>query len=303
MQWFKTIFLALAAGTMMSSCGNNDTNKPSDTTGSGKIDISVDETYQPVIAEQLRVFDSSYPEAHITANYKAEADCFKDFLDNKARLILVTRELSAQEKQVCADRKIVPTSLALAKDAVAVIVNPSSPDSLLSVDQIKGILTGVYKKKYTVVFDNQGSSTVRYVTDSLLNGQKLGANVFAAKGNTAVVDYVAKNPDAIGFIGLSYVSDADDSATGSFMKKIKVASVQNDSTQRFYQPYQAWIALKLYPLTRNLYFITSETYPGLGTGFANFLSKERGQLIFSHEHLFPLRMNIVIREAAINTTQ
>jgi phosphate transport system substrate-binding protein len=301
MQWFKTIFLAIAAGTLMSSCGNNDKNKPSDTTTSGKIDISVDETYQPVIAEQLRVFDSSYPDAKITANYKAEADCFKDFLDNKARLILVTRELTAQEKQMCAAKKIVPTSLALAKDAVAIIVNPSSPDSLLGMDEIKGILTGQYKKKYTVVFDNQGSSTVRYVTDSLLHGQKLGANVFAAKGNSDVVDYVAKNPDAIGFIGLSYVSD-DDSATGSFLKKVKVASIQNDSTQRFYQPYQAWIALKLYPLTRNLYFITSETYPGLGTGFANFLSRERGQLIFSHEHLFPLRMNIVIREADLNTS-
>jgi len=302
MQWFKTISLALATGFFLSSC-QDDTKKPTDTTTSGNIDISVDETYQPIIAEQLRVFDSSFPDAHITAHYKPESDCFKDLLDRKSRLILVTRELSDGEKQLCEQNKIVPTSLPLAKDAVAVIINPSSPDSLLSVAQLKGILTGQYKKKYTVVFDNQGSSTVRYMTDSLLKSDKLGANVFAAKSNSQVVDYVAKNPDAIGFIGLSYVSDADDSATESFMKKIKVASIQNDSTQRFYQPYQAWIAMKLYPLTRNLYFITSETYPGLGTGFANFLSKERGQLIFAHSHLFPLRMNIVIREASVNSGQ
>ncbi|XZF12958.1 PstS family phosphate ABC transporter substrate-binding protein [Chitinophagaceae bacterium MMS25-I14] len=301
MQWFKTITLAACSTLLVCSC-KDDVKKPEDTTTSGTIDISVDETYQPAIAEQLRVFDSSYPEAHINAHYKPESECFKDFLDNKARLILVTRELSAGEKELCTQKKIVPTSLALVKDAVAVIVNPESADSLLSIPQIKGILTGKYNKKYTVVFDNQGSSTVRYITDSLIPGEKLGTNVFAAKGNSQVVDYVAKNPDAIGFIGLSYISDENDSATESFLKKVKVVSVQNDSTQEFYQPYQAYIALKLYPFTRSLYFITRETFPGLGTGFANFLSKERGQLIFAHSHLFPLRMNIVIRDATLNNS-
>jgi phosphate transport system substrate-binding protein len=68
----------------------------------------------------------------------------------------------------------------------------------------------------------------------------------------------------------------------------------------FYKPYQAYIALRVYPLARNLFYINRETYPGLGTGFANFLSGERGQLIFHHAHLFPLQTNIVIRDAAIS---
>lgn len=301
MQWFKTIMAAAVITGIFTACEDDTKKTQQDTTTSGHISISVDETYKPIIQEQLRVFDSSYPDAHITAGYKPEADCISDFLNDKARMILVTRELNANEKAVCEQKKIVPQSMALVKDAIAVIVNPQSPDSLLSIQQIKGILTGEYKKKYTVVFDNQGSSTVRYVTDSLLGGTKLGSNVFAAKGNDSVVEYVAKNPDAIGFIGLSYVSDETDPAAEKFLQKVKVASIQNDSTQEFYQPYQAYVALKLYPFTRNLYFILRETYPGLGTGFANFLSKERGQLIFSHARLFPLRMNIVIREAAINT--
>jgi len=302
MQWFRTIIAATVIAAVFTACEDDPKKKEQDTTTAGHINISVDETYKPVIQEQLRVFDSSYPDAHITASYKPESDCISDFLNNKARLVLVTRELSADEKKICEQKKIVPSSMALVKDAIAVIVNPASPDSLLSIQQIKGILTGEYtKKKYTVVFDNQGSSTVRYITDSLIPGLKLGPNVFAAKGNDSVVDYVARNPDAIGFIGLSYVSDETDPAAEKFLEKVKVASVQNDSTQEFYKPYQAYVALKLYPFTRNLYFILRETYPGLGTGFANFLSKERGQLIFSHARLFPLRMNIVIRDAAVNS--
>jgi len=295
----KAIIFSLFISAFIVSCGPDNT--PKDNLASGTIDISADETYKPVIDEQLKVFDSSYPDAKITVHYKSESECFADYLNRKARIILVTRELSAEEKKIAEQNLIVPSSLPLAEDAVAIIVNNSAPDSVLGLDEIKGILTGVYKKKYTVVFDNQGSSTVRYITDSLLKGQKLGSNVFAAKGNAAVVDYVTKNPDAIGFVGLGYVSDPHDTTnSGAFISSVRVIAIQNDTAHRSFQPYQAYIALKTYPLVRNLYYINAESYPGLGTGFANFMVQARGQLIFANAHLFPLRMNIVIRDAEIN---
>ena len=300
MHWLKGIILSLSISVTVLSC-TEDSNKHADTLSSGAIDISVDETYKPIIEEQLRVFDSSYPDAKITIHYKPEAECLKDYFDNKARLILVTRQLTKEEKQMCDQKQIFPSSLELAKDAIAVIVNKANTDTMLGMSELKGILTGVNKKKYTVVFDNQGSSTVRYITDSIIPGQKLGTNVFAAKGNSEVVDYVSKNPDAIGFVGLSYVSDTTNAAnTGAFINTVQVVSIQNDSTMQFYKPYQAYIALKSYPLTRKLYYISRESYPGLGTGFANFMSRERGQLIFAHANIFPLRMNIVIRSAVVN---
>lgn len=281
------------------SCGS-DPNIPTDTLTSGKVDISVDETYQPIIEQQLRVFDSSYPDAHITAHYKSESDCIKDLLENKARLALVTRDLNAEEKKFCEQNSIAPSSLEIARDAVAVIINPASNDTAMTVDNLKAIITGQYKNKYTVVVDNEGSSTVRFITDSILRGQKLGNNVFAAKGNPAVVDYVAKNPNAIGFIGLPYVSDDRDSTTGSFLAKIKVVALQDPKSGEYNKPYQAYVALRTYPLTRHLYYINRETWTGLGSGFANFMAHERGQLIFFHSHLFPIRTNIQIREASIN---
>jgi phosphate transport system substrate-binding protein len=284
---------------IFSGCGD-DPKAPTDTLGSGAISISVDETYRPVIEQQLKVFDSSYPDAHITAAYKPESQCFADLIDGKARLILVTRTLRPDEEKAYEARKIVPTAVPIARDAVAVIVHPESPDSILSLPQIRGILTGQYKKKYTVVFDNGGSSTLRFVTDSIMGGQSLGSNVFAARGNDSVVDYVSKNPDAIGFVGLSHVSDPRDTKTGSFLTRVRVAAIQNDSTGEFVKPYQAYIALRTYPLTRHLYYISRETYPGLGTGFANFLVSTRGQLIFQQALLFPLRMNVVIRDAAVD---
>lgn len=291
------LFLALFSG--LTSC-ENKSDEPTDTLSKGTIDIAVDETYKPIIEEAIKVFDSSYPDANINVHYKPESECIKDFMDNKVRLVLVTRELSAAEKNELETKKLVPHSVSLAKDAIVVVVNKSANDTL-DIAALKGILTGTYNKQYTVVFDNQGSSTVRYIMDSLIPGQKLGSNVFAAKSNASVIDYVAQNPDAIGFVGLMYANDtANINNTGSFSDRIKVAAIKNEQTGRFYQPYQAYIALGRYPLTRKLYYISHDTYPGLATGFANFLSREQGQLIFAHAQLFPLKMNIVIRDAQIN---
>lgn len=297
----KTVVFALICSVFFTACDPPGVKKETDTLSSGSINISVDETYRPIVEEQIKVFDSSFPEAHITVRYKPETECIKDFLNDSARLILVTRDLSADEKKYCEEKKMVPTALAIAKDAVAVVLNNSSVDTALSIESLKGILTGKYRKKYTVVFDNQGSSTLRYMMDSLLKGEQPGANVFAAKGNDSVMAYVAKNPDAIGFVGVSYVADYNDPEGLAFINTVRIAEIYNDSLQRFYKPYQAFIAPDYYKLTRNLYYINRETYPGLGTGFANFLTRERGQLIFKQARLFPLRTNIIFREAQVNS--
>jgi phosphate transport system substrate-binding protein len=291
--FFLVLFTVVCFG--FSACGNDDKG-PTDTPNTGTINIAVDETYKPVIEEQLHVFDSSYPNTTINVQYKSEAECIKDYLAGKVRLILVTRELNGEEQKYSENNGIVPVSMALARDAVAVIVNPGSADTSFSLGQLRGILTGQYKEPYNVVFDNGGSSTLRYIQDSILQGQTLGKNVFAANGNDSVVNYVSKNPKSIGFVGLSYVSnDTDANNTGAFISRVRVAAIFNDSTREYLQPYQAYIALRSYPLSRNLYYIKNETHMGLGTGFANFLARDRGQLIFSHAHLFPLKMQVVLR--------
>lgn len=297
MRQLLSILLFSAALFLAQACKDGP-KAPEDTLSTGTITISADESYKPVIDEELRVFDSSYPNAHITVQYKPESECIQDYLSGKVRLILVTRDLSADEKKYCEDKKIVPQSMVVASDAVAVIVNNNAADTLLALSQVKGILTGIYSHKYTAVFDNSGSSTLRFLQDSILQGDKFGANVFAAKSNDSVVDYVSKNQNAIGFVGFSYVN-AGNTGEQNWTDKVRVLAIQDPKTNNFYKPYQAFIATRSYPLTRDLLYVKNETWPGLGTGFANFLAGERGQLIFKTALFFPRRSNIVIKDAII----
>ena len=71
-----------------------------DTITSGIIHISVDESFKPVIDEQIKVFESSYPAGKIIAHYKPEADCLKDILkDTVTRMVIVTRGLTRKEEK------------------------------------------------------------------------------------------------------------------------------------------------------------------------------------------------------------
>lgn len=271
-----------------------------DTMTSGEISISADETYRPIIQEQLEVFDSSYPDAHIHVTYKPESECIKDLLNGSAKLVLITRDLTDAEKQVAEADKIITTALDIAKDAVTVVLNKDNPDTVFGISQLKGILTGTSNKAYKVVFDNTGSSTLRYIRDSLIPGEQLAENVYAAKGNDSVIQYVASTVDAIGFVSVSHVSDYNDPEGLAFIDEVRVASIYNDSLEKSYKPYQAYIAPDWYPLTRKLYYVHSQTYPGLAQGFAKFLREQRGQLIFKQARLFPTRVNIIFRQAEVN---
>jgi phosphate transport system substrate-binding protein len=197
--------------------------------------------------------------------------------------------------------KLGPKSMVLARDAIAVIVNPSSPDTLFTMFQIKQILTGKFNKNLIPIFDGvHATSTVRFIIDSVLRKDTLTSKAMAARSSEGVIDYVSKNPDAVGFIGVSWIGNHDDPVQESFLKKVKMASVEStDIRPGFILPYQANIYTNRYPMIRDLIYILKERHIGLGHGFANFMSGEQGQLIFKRAYLLPVQMDFNIRSAQL----
>lgn len=105
----------------------------------------------------------------------------------------------------------------IARDGISVIVHPDSPDTIFTMKDIRDILTGRFKKNLIPVFDGvKATSTVRFIIDSVLRGDSLTPNAMAARTSDAVVDYVAKNPGVIGFIGVGWIGNPEDSSQLSF---------------------------------------------------------------------------------------
>ena len=273
-----------------------------DTPERGTIRISVDESFKPVIDEEVKVYESNRPGTKILVDYKPEAECLKDLLMDSIRMIIATRSFSESEKNFIVDSmKISPQRMIVARDAVAVIVNPLAADSLFTMQEIREILTGKFVKKLIPVFDGvKATSTVRFIVDSVLKNDSLTPNAMAARSSEGVIDYVANNPQAVGFIGVSWIGNKHDSVQMSFLKKVKLAHLESTNFPgKYVIPVQANIALRRYPMVRDLVYILKEKHIGLGKGFADFMTGDRGQLIFEKAFLMPAQKDFRIRPARL----
>jgi len=298
---------------IFSSCDGRKITR-TDTPTSGIATIAVDECFAPVIQEQVDVFGALNQQALIVPIYTSESEAFNLFMKDSIRLIIAARELTPGETQIIKDRQQNLRSQTLAIDGLALIVNKQNTDTLLTVSNLKKIMTGEIRSwkelnpksplgDIAVTFDSPNSSTVRFIRDSITGGQPLGDNVKARAEdstktidlkertpNQQVIDYVASNPNALGVIGVNWISNPSDSTNLSFINNINVMSLSREdvaTSENSFKPFAAYLVLKKYPLTRDIYIIISDVRDGLPAGFVGFAAGEKGQRIVLKSGLYP----------------
>lgn len=284
--------MVLVLVVLVLGCSGVD-RKIYDTPTSGFIKIAVDESLKPLIDAEVKAFEGIYHQASITALYVSEAEAVRLLIDDSVRLCIITRQLTSDERQQIVNQKFSTQHSKVAREGVALIVNRDNPDTLWSMTKLKSRLGG-YEPGQKIVFDDPSSGMARFVRDTLLHTNNMPGNSYAADSNEGVVDYVTKDRNAIGLIGTSWISDRDDSVANRFLKSIKVVAIENGD--EYYQPYQAYIAQKLYPLTRDVIINSREARSGLGTGFTSFVAGDKGQRIVLKAGLVPVTMPVRIVE-------
>ena len=294
--WFLLFVVLVVSGCRFFK-GDPYRNTPT----TGITSICADETFRPVIEAEIDVFKGIYGYTELDAKYVPERESFRQLLNGDVQLIVASRPLTVEETAFMNQKKIFPRQNKIATDAVALVVSSSSIDTLITVDQIRAILTGKLTQwnqinpassagKIKVVFDNEKSGIVKYLVDSICAGKLVTSNVFALEYNRDVIEYTSKHPGVLGFIGASWISNPDDSLHLSFHRKIRVVSVSNDSrpdADNSYKPYQAYLVDKIYPLTRDIYIINAEPRNGLATGFSSFVASDKGQRIILKSGILP----------------
>ena len=297
----KRIRLLLFAFLILSGCRFFKGDPYRNTPTTGITAISTDETFRPIIESELDVFKAIYGYTEFTANYVPEVEAFNQLISGKVQMIVASRPLSKAEISIFNQKKIFPRQTKIAVDAIALIVSLKSKDTIISVNQIKDILTGKIQRWDQInkgstagvikaVFDNEKSSIINYLVDSICKGNLVKTNVFAMEYNRDVIEYTSTHPGVLGFIGASWISNSSDSLHLSFHKKIKVVSVSESSlpnSENSYKPYQAFMVDKVYPLTRDIFMINTEPRNGLVTGFSSFVASDKGQRIILKSGVLP----------------
>lgn len=309
----------MAIALTMASCTKGGGGKSSSTrtrsSNSSNIGVlACDASFENVMQQEIDVFEFINPKATILPMYISESACVDSLVKGRASMAVISRELKSAEINMMKSAGRSPHTTRIAVDAIALIVNKNNPLNEITVSEIADILDGKYKAwrdlqpsplgDISVVFDQNGSSTVRYMRDSLLDGRTMAANVFAQGDNKAVFEVVKNNKNAMGVIGVSWIAsdmsgaelsaeqrarnlENEDITDIGFSDDIKVLRVRRDDSVDSYQPYQAYILDGKYPLYRSMYMVNTGYSGTAAHSFYVFVTGWRGQKVILSTGVLP----------------
>jgi phosphate transport system substrate-binding protein len=191
-----------------------------------------------------------------------------------------SRELSSDEK--AANSKLVVTPVA--KDGIAIIVNPANKVDSLTLSQIKDIYTGKDKSwkdvggeqaEFSIVGRDSASGTREFFSTEVLKKADFTPFMVEKNSNGAVQQLVSQTPNAIGYVGMG------------FEDGVKVLNLNVDG--KMLKPTTTTVKSKEYPLSRDLYFITNGAPSGSAKDFIDFLLSADGQKIVEEQGFVSLK--------------
>jgi phosphate transport system substrate-binding protein len=296
----KSIFfylLVIVLGSL-SSC-----KRPEDSTSHGKITITADESLQPMVEQLCQAYEAIHPETSFKVLYRPEQQATAAVLKDSSRLAFITRELTSDEQRMLTSKGIRYNPQYIATDGVALLTNRTNIDSLITLEELSSVFKGKTRNwnqlkngnknnDIVLVFDNANSSNLNFIMKKFGLTDVKGLNIFSAGSNKKVIEYVRENPNALGFIGVNWISDGDVPLTAELSKGLRVMGVSekaNPTKEDYYQPFQRDLKYKTYPLHRKVYVINREMHAGLGSGMVNYIMRDVGSLIIEKCGLWPTK--------------
>ncbi len=267
--FFSVLLLVLAA------CGGNTianpgSSSPAGASGlSGTITQSGSSTVQPLAEKLAHSFTVIHPKVKIIIQGGGSSVGIKAASDGTVDIGAASRELTTT------DPKLV--SFLLARDGIALVVNPANPVNSLTKAQIKDIFSGKIMRwsqvggadrAIHVAAREEGSGT-RTAFDDMVMGKEtmMVKSAILQSSNGALLQVVRTDKDAIAFLSFGYLTD----------KSIKAVSIDGVDTTESNAKSGA------YPLVRPLYFFTKNTPTGLVKAFLDYCGGPAAQKIVTDE--------------------
>ncbi|WP_374460746.1 PstS family phosphate ABC transporter substrate-binding protein [Chryseobacterium taeanense] len=251
----------------------------------GEMTILTDESFKSVTEALAEGYMINYPETKIKVVTKKEDLGFLDLLHDKAKIVVMSRDLSPEEIKTYEEQvelKFLPARFAA--DAVVFIVPKDSPKESISMEEIMQEMQSDDKK---FIFDGANSSNLNFVAQKLKKQPK-DLKYSIIPGNKNIIQELNKYPDKIGVIGLNTFSRPYDKESEELRNMVKILPVENKGVK--YDADFDNLRKMSYPFTRILYFLTNEGNFNIANGFIRYSCTQLGQMIVQKEGLQPYNL-------------
>jgi phosphate transport system substrate-binding protein len=280
--------IALVLGLMFSGCSSDLADPGAD--GQAIINKGSDTIVNLALA-WAEAYHQVEPEVSISVTGGGSGTGIAALINGTVDLANASRQIKPEEREQAEANGIIPVEFVVARDAIAIIVNPSNPVEQLTIGQLSDIYRGKIVNWSGVGGDDRpivklsretNSGTHVYFLEQVLRrGDSEDKTLFSPDtlllpSSEGITAEVRDNPNAIGYDGLGYVTS-----------DVKVIAVAADLSGPFVLPSSETVNNGQYPIARDLYMYSADQPIGRVLDYLNWILGPEAQRIVSELGFVP----------------
>jgi phosphate transport system substrate-binding protein len=288
------LFITVLIFALISACGPaSSSTETASVSSASYIENKGSDTIVNLALAWAEKYQAEHPEVRISVTGGGSGTGIAALVNKTVDIANASRQIKPEEVTEAKSNGVDPVEHIIARDAIAVIVNPENPVSRLTLQQISDIYSGKIKNWSEVGGDNRpivrlsretNSGTHVYFLETVLRlGKKDDKTLFSTDtlllpSSEGIIAELRQNPNAIGYDGLGYVP-----------KDLKMIAIAKEAGGAYVLPSIATVNDKTYPIARDLYMYTNGQPTGVVKQYLDWIDSEEAQKIVADLGFVPAK--------------
>lgn len=181
----------------------------------GNIVIKGSTTVLPIAQKVAEAYMKEKADVKISISGGGSGNGIKAIIDGTTDIANASRDMKDKEVKLAEEKGVTPVKHTVAYDCIIPVVHPSNSVENLTMDQLKDIYMGKTKnwnqvggpdRRITVISRDTSSGTYEVWESKVMNKERVFPGALLQASNGAVAQAVSKNKNAIGYIGIGYLT-------------------------------------------------------------------------------------------------
>jgi phosphate transport system substrate-binding protein len=295
-QAMKSVYFPLILFTILvvfsASCSSSASSQADKNAAAAYIENKGSDTIVNLALAWAERYQTEFPAVSISVTGGGSGTGIAALINGTVGIANASRQISADEMKQADAKGVKPVEFVIARDAIAVIVNPENPVSQLTLQQISDIYSGKISNWKEIGGDDRpivrlsretNSGTHVYFLENVIRlGDKKNKTLFSTDtlllpSSEGIINELRSNPNAIGYDGLGYVP-----------KDLKMIAIAKQAGGAYVLPSVITVNDKTYPVARDLYMYTAGQPTGAIKTYLEWIVSAEAQKIVSDLGFVPI---------------
>lgn len=289
----RVFILFLLFSSLFTSCSYNSSSNTSSSSSAKYIENKGSDTIVNLALAWAERYQGEHPDVRISVTGGGSGTGIAALINKTVDIANASRKIKQEEIDEAQANSVNPVEHVIARDAIAVIVNPKNPVSQLTLQQISDIYSGKISNWQEVGGEDRpivrlsretNSGTHVYFLETVLrlgnseNKTLFSMDTLLLPSSEGIVAEVRQNPNAIGYDGLGYVP-----------KDLKMIAIAKEAGAAYVLPSIPTVNDKSYPIARDLYMYTDGEATGFVKEYLDWILSSEAQEIVAKLGFVPVK--------------